>query len=343
MAYSVETKTTSNPANALRDALTMAERQIVQLHGGNAEEYLVRLDQIEALFETLTDNEDLDLRSEQVRWQSLLSRLSSQPQPLAAAAAKAGGMAKLRAKHPPADSFWWHVDAEVARRRLNSVRRLVISIVTLVVVVVGGYWLINTIFPPNPAAVRMLEVNSTIDQFLMEGQWAEALNVVEEVQKELPEEIELYLWEVVLATQLGEDEQAAEALAEAKALLPDRLPELWVQLGTYYLQVGDVENATATADEATALSPDNPQVTFLLANIAEQRNDLATAIEFFERTFELAENDNPQLAVIARVRMGNLLQRAPAMSPTTPMTGTAPITPTQNITAAALSPATTLP
>ncbi|MCB0062098.1 MAG: hypothetical protein KDE19_08290, partial [Caldilineaceae bacterium] len=65
---------------------------------------------------------------------------------------------------------------------------------------------------------------------------------------------------------------------------------------------------------------------FLLANIAEQTNDIATAIEMFERTFTLAEDDNPQLAVIARVRLGNLLQRAPGMQPTTPVTETVPLT-----------------
>lgn len=325
MAHAVETKTTSNQANLLRDALSQAERQLVQLDGDNAEEYLVRLDRIEELFDQF-DGVGIDLRSERVRWQSLISRLSSQPGPLAAAAAKAGGMAKLRAKHPPAESFWWHVDAEVARRRLDSARRLVITLVTLVVVLGGGYWLLNTLFPPNPDAVRMLNLNSDIDPLLMEGEWEEALAVVKAAQVDLPNEPELFLWEVVLATQLGRHDEADEALARAQELLPDTLPELWVQLGNTYLQVGDVTNATAAAAAANALAPDNPQVTFLLANIAEQTNDITTAIELFERTFTLAEDDNPQLAVIARIRMGNLLQRAPAMEQTAPITETVPIT-----------------
>lgn len=325
MAHAVETKTTSNPANGLRDALSKAERQLVQLSGDNAEEYLVRLDQIEKLFDQL-DGGGLDLRPERVRWESLIARLSSQPEPLAAAAAKAGGLPKLRAKHPPAESFWWHVDAEVMRRRLNTARRLLISIIMLVVVFGGGYWLLNTLFPPNPDAVRMLNVNSDIDPLLMEGQWEAALTIVEVAQEDLPNEAELFLWEVVLATQLGRTEQADQALVRAQALLPDRLPELWVQLGNQYLQIGDVANATAAAEEASALAPDNPQVTFLLANIAEQTNDIATAIEMFERTFTLAEDDNPQLAVIARVRLGNLLQRAPSMEPTAPITETVPLT-----------------
>ena len=324
MAYSVETKTTSNPANLLRDELSQAERLLVQLSGANAEAYLVRLDRIEELFDNL-DGGELDLRSEHVRWESLLNSLSSQPEPLAAAASKAGGLVKLRANHPPAESFWWHVDAEVTRRRLNGARRLITTLVTLVVVLVGGYWLINAIFPPNPEAVRMLGVNSDIEQFVQTGQWAEALAVVKDAQTELPEEVELLLWAIVLSKQLGLDEEADDALAYAKDLVPDNLPELLSQLGTYYLQVGDVENATLVGQDVFALAPDNPLVTFLLANIAEQINDVATAIDMFERTFALAEEDNPQLAVIARVRMGNLLQRAPSIPQPTPITATVPI------------------
>ncbi|MCB0063016.1 MAG: tetratricopeptide repeat protein, partial [Caldilineaceae bacterium] len=254
MAHAVESKTKSNPANALRDALTQAERQLVQLNGDNAEEYLVRLDQIEQMFDQL-DGGDLDLRPERVRWQSLIARLSSQPGPLASAAAKAGGLPKLRAKHPPAESFWWHVDAEVARRRLNTARRLVISLVMLVVVFGGGYWLLNTLFPPNPDAVRMLGVNSDIDPLLMTGQWEDALAIIKDAQADLPNEAELYLWEVVITTQLGRADQADQALARARELLPDRTPELWVQLGNFYLQIGDVANATAAGAEASALAP----------------------------------------------------------------------------------------
>ena len=61
-------------------------------------------------------------------------------------------------------------------------------------------------------------------------------------------------------------------------------------------------------------------------------NDIPTAIAMFDRTFALAEEENAQLAVIARVRMGNLLQRAPALgnaiTPTITLTGTALITTT---------------
>jgi len=330
MAYSVESKS-NNPANALRDALEKAERRAIQLTQENVEEFLVLLDQIEHYFETI-DVGDIDLRPEEVRWQSLLNRLDSKPQPLATAAARAGGMAKLRANHPPAESFWWHLDAEVAKRRLQTTQRALRTFIILLVVIVGGYYAINAIFPPNPEAVRMLEVTSLLDELIAAQEWEAALSLIEETQAELPNEIELVLWEVVFATQLGDNERATDAWLRVRTMLPGQEAILAVQLGTFYLQAGDIANAEATGNEAFALAPENPQVTFLLGSIAEANDDLPTAIEMFEKTFELAEDDNPQLAVISRVRMGNLLQRAPSALPAVPVTDTLPVTDTTTIT-----------
>ena len=331
MAYSVETKAT-NPANALRDALDRAEREFGQLTGQTVEAYLLLLDQIEQAFTTLADDQ-IDLRSEEGRWQSILSRLDSKPEGLVKAAARAGGLAKLRANHPPAESFWWHLDQEVARRRSRAIRRMLTTIVAFVAIIGGGYQLLNIFFPPDPVAVRMVETNAELEALIGVQDWQGALDLVLARQQELPDEAELILWEAVLAEQLGDSAHMNHALERVRALLPDQQPEILVQFGTYQLQVGNVAGATQSGQAALALAPENPQVTFLLANIAEMNNDVATAIDMFNRTFDLAEQDNPQLAVIARVRMGNLLQRAPAMGETSVVTATNPLSMTTPITA----------
>jgi Flp pilus assembly protein TadD len=92
-------------------------------------------------------------------------------------------------------------------------------------------------------------------------------------------------------------------------------------LGNNRMRVGDVEGAFEAAEQAQALNPDEPQVYFLLGSIAEIQGDLPTAISYFDQTFQLAEGSNPQLAVIARVRMGQLMQNpgsmnSPAATPT---------------------------
>lgn len=328
MAYAVESKGTS-PANALRDALDRAERQIVVLDAGNIENYLVLLDQIEQLLIDLADNQT-DLRPERTRWESLLSRITNKPEPLASAAAKAGGMTKLRAQHPPADSFWWHVDVEVVRRRVQTVKRVGLTVGALVLVVALGLWTLNTFFPPSPEAVKMLNANSQIEQLVMEQKWQEALTVVEQTQQELPDEPELWLWETVLSEQIGDMARAQASLARVQEQMADRQALVWVQLGTLRLQIGNLEGAAAAGEQALAIDPNEPQATFLLGGVAEARNDMPTAIAMFDKTFALAEQDNPQLAVIARVRMGNLLQRAGSFDPgqSEPITATLTVTTT---------------
>jgi tetratricopeptide (TPR) repeat protein len=321
MAYTVESHTTT-AATQLRDALDAAERKIILVDRSNVEDLLVLLDSIERQFDELSPF--MDLRSEEVRWQNLLNRLASQPDPIASAAAKAGGYAALRAAHPPAESFWWRLDSEVSTRR----RKLVTRVVTIAAVVLGSIalvlWLINTFFPPNPEAVLLVSTTGEIGQYVQDGDWQSALTVTNESLAQLPDEPELLVWKTVLLERLGDSVGAAATLEHARQATSSQPVQLLLMLSQTRFQVGDTDGAEQAALEAGRLAPDDAQVYFLLGNVAEARGDIPKAIEMLDKTFELAENDNVQLAVIAKVRLGNLLQRpmgfdvtpTPAESPT---------------------------
>jgi hypothetical protein len=45
-------------------------------------------------------------------------------------------------------------------------------------------------------------------------------------------------------------------------------------------------------------------------------------MDLFDRAFQLTKDSNPQLAVIARMRMGMLLQRGPSMPAESPLSPT---------------------
>ncbi|RIK56312.1 MAG: hypothetical protein DCC57_03525 [Chloroflexi bacterium] len=325
MAYTVESQT-NTPANHLRDALDKAERLVVQVSGQNVEELLLLLDQIEQRFAQLS-SDGIDLRPEEVRWQSLLNRLDSKPERIVSAAAAAGGLAELRRRHPPADSFWWQLDSIVVDRRKRAVKRAVITLGGLVIAVALILWGINFFFPPNPQAVAMVEATNQIDRLITDQRWDEALAVVQQARQQLPDEPELAVWEAVLYERLGNAEGAASALEEAKALFGDNPVQLWITLGNDRMMVGDLDGADAAAQQAAALAPEEPMVTFLQGGIAEARGDIPRAIELFQKTSELAGDENAQLNVIARVRLGNLLQRpdaftSPAATPTASPTPT---------------------
>jgi len=307
MAYTVDTNSTHTPVTHLRESLDKAERLVVQVDGKTVVEFLTLLDNIEEQLATLGEGEG-DLRSEQSRWESLLSRINTKPDAIVRAANVAGGMDKLRAANPPAESFWWHLDSEVMKRRLHSIRRLLTTVVTVVVVAVGGYFAINYFFPPDPEAVLMVETTNSLDRLIEAQKWQDALDLVNSVRAKLPDNPELIIWNAVLNERLGKDDAAKTAMAEAQTALSATPALYWVTLGNTRMRVGDLEGAKTAGEQGLKVDPNEPQVYFLLGSVAESAGDNASAINYFEKTSDLAGDENPQLAVIARVRMGQLLQ-----------------------------------
>ncbi len=314
MAYSVREERQSL-AVSLREDLGEAERMIVQLRRNNVEQFLQLLDRIELRFVEL-ESYGLDLRPEFTRWASLHSKLRREAGRIMRVVDVAGGLDNLRQANPPAEGFWWHLDAVVAESRRRLLRRLGITLGTIVSLLVVVWILLTFVFPPDPNTVVASEAISTLQQLAFEGRWEEALAVIEEAKSQLTQpDAEILIWEGVIRGKLGQDERAREALAEAKSLVPPgKLVAYWWSLGSVQLSVGNVEEARHAAFEAISLDDADPQGYFLLASVAEVIGNTVCAVDLFEETFQLAADSNPQLAVIARVRMGNLLQRPANMA-----------------------------
>ena len=83
----------------------------------------------------------------------------------------------------------------------------------------------------------------------------------------------------------------------------------WTLVGTQRQQAGNLDGADQAGQQALADAPQDAQVTFLLGGVAEARGDMVQAADYFSQTIALAGDANPELGVIARVRMGNLSQR----------------------------------
>lgn len=314
MAYSVREERQSL-ANSLREDLAQAERVIVQVRRDNVAPFLQLLDRIEDRFGQL-EASGVDLRPEYTRWTSLHSKLQREAGRVVRAANLAGGLEKLRQNNAPARGAWWHLDTVVAANRRHLIRRWSISVGTIAILLVSIWALLTYVFPPDPNIVIVSEATSSLQQLAFEARWQEALAVIDEAKAQLTEpDVELLIWEAVIAEKVGQTSRAQEALSAAKARIAagQQSAYLWT-LGSIRLSVGDVEEARAAGDEALALDPNDPQGYFLLASVAELEGDTITAIDLLEKTFELAADGNPQLAVIARVRMGNLLQ-SPAGAP----------------------------
>lgn len=310
MAYSVRQERQSL-ATSLRQELDEAERVVIQLRRDNVEPFLQLLDSIDRRFTQLASS-GLDLRPEQTRWNSLQDRLQREAGRVMRAADAAGGLASLRARNAPAQGSWWHLDAVAAADRRRSIRRLGAAIGTVVASLALIWSLFTFVIPADANSVITSEAITELRQLAFEARWEHGLAVIEEAKALLTEpNAELLIWEAVVRGKLGQDARAGEALDEAKALVPsDRQVAFWWTLGMVRLDIGDLEEARAAGREALALDASDPQGYFLLGNVAEVEGDVPAAIELFEESYQLAlESGANELAVIARIRMGTLLQR----------------------------------
>jgi len=312
------TNRANSPADNLRRDLDEAEKLVTRIRPESVEPLLLTLDRIDTEFDRLA-NSEMDLRPEQSRWDSLIQRVNTQAAAIAGAAAKGPRYPRLRKTHaigPVTEfSFWWFLDQEASRQR----RQMLVRLGTILGTVLGGlllaYWVMQTFFPPDPLDVLYADVMYQLDQYSMEQNWPDALAVIDANLEQLAAEPDMLIWRGVLEERLDHPEIAKENLDQARIMLAGREVLYWNTLANRRLQTGDLDGAEPTLAQALALDPENPQTYFLMGGLAEARGENSLAIEYYNHVFDLAEADDPQLAVIARVRVSQLMQM-PAVFPT---------------------------
>jgi hypothetical protein len=306
MAHIVETQM-DTPGAELRQRLDQAERRLPALKHGDLGEYLRGLDRLDELMTALSA-EGADLRPEMTRWLDLQARLGARAGQLVKLAAAEGGFAALRAANPPASGAWWRLDQLVAAERKRNWTRIAAVLAAIALLLAVAAFAYQRWFAPSPEVVLVLSTLNDVEQLAMEQRWDEAAALVENALQETPGDPDLLIWAAVLGERRGAAEEAANYLAQGEQAVGDPL-RFQLTLGMRRLQAGDLEGAEAAALAAQAIKPDEPQATFLLGNVAEMRNQVTEALELYQQTADLAEDGNPQLTVVAKMRYGMLLQQ----------------------------------
>ncbi len=328
MAHTVETRI-NTPSAELRELLDKAERQLPTLDSAALGDYLQRLDRIDALFTQIeadhaerSSGDNLGLRSELVRWQDLLRQLQRRSRRLVRLAAASGGFAALRTQLATSDGVWWHLDELVAAQRRTQIKRLLQTLVVVTVLGAAAVFTYQTWFAPDAQTIALVTALNTVERHVDAREWSLARTAVEDALAASGASPELLTWAAVIAEEQEDESAAAQYREEAAASFGDRLLQFYILLGSNRFRAGNLESATAAAELALAIDPEEPQVYFLFGNIAEERGDINAALDAFDRAAALAEADNPQLAVVSRMRYGFLLQQLQAlpnlMAPATP-------------------------
>jgi cytochrome c-type biogenesis protein CcmH/NrfG len=323
MAHTVESRI-STPAADLRNLLDRAERQLPTLDGATVAEFLTRLDRIAEAFgelqaEHATQGADPTLRAEQGRWADLQQQVTQRSAQIVKAANVAGGYTALRSANPPATGAWWHLDAHIAMQKRGKLRRFLLTALVVGLFTVAGVWAYQTWLAPDAATIALVDALNTIERHVDAHEWDAAFVVAEGALQAQPTDPELLVWAVVLAERRGDAGLAAQYSEQARAELGGDEVRFQLALGMDRYRAGDLDGATAAVDQAAGLQPDEPQVYFLYGNIAEARGDINAALDAFDRSATLAEADDPQLAVISKMRYGMLIQQlqaVPGLEPT---------------------------
>ncbi len=315
------------PADELRDLLGRAERRLANVDSASAEQLLELmgwLDQIVTLIAELEAG-GVDLRPERTRLESIEGLLRSK----AGRIVRRTGLALSRRREevkPDESHWWWWLDRFVLTRARQRLQRALISVAVVAILALGGYAAFKYFFPTNPNVEKAQGLQLTAERLVMEGNWAGAEEQLVQALAYTPDDAMLWVWLGVVRERQGNQAGAEEAFAKARALSQSELSYLLAR-GQVYVQSNQGDKALAEAEKAVELAPDSAQAHFLLASAYEILGRQLEAIQEFEKTAALAEDKEPQLVVLARMRMGMLMQTlgvSPLTTDTVTVTAPAP-------------------
>jgi hypothetical protein len=256
-----------------------------------AQQFLTLLDDISRMA-SQCQAQGLDINSELVRVDALVGR----------AMREAERFAKANAGKPiPADSIHGHRMITLAAERIALTRRRLITSVTVVTAILALIIYVIVTAPPSSNTTGILDL-------AVSGQSAEAYALAQQEHERFPDDLETMLWLSVLAEINGDMARAEELWARVQSQVENQNALLY-QRGNTRLLALNLDGAATDAQLLQQTPETYPEGVLLAAGIAEARGDVLTAIELFGEATRVAEAANRQeMAVLARVRMGNLMQ-----------------------------------
>jgi tetratricopeptide (TPR) repeat protein len=166
---------------------------------------------------------------------------------------------------------------------------------------------------PDPVFQAAIGLRTDAENLLIVEKHAEALIAVNQALELTPGDPYLLILRGVIYEKLDEPELAEKDFENAKEGFPSEDLFYSTRAG-YYNMAGSPEAALRDAETAIELNPDSAMAFIREAQAYELLNDITNAIKYYELASDVAERTgNPQIQVIARMNMGQLLQALPAL------------------------------
>lgn len=243
---------------------------------------------------------DADIRAETNRADFVRERLRTHADAIVRAirrADRAGEVAESRA--------WACALALAADRRARRIRRMAITGIGAAALI-AALALLPVMVPAKPAPAI-----GSISRLLANEGAAAALDLARAEYERFPDDPEAALWRGVLELRAGDPASAQELFEQARQQSASEIGFLF-ERGTLLIQVGLFDAAESDAADLIARADAQAEGYLLLGSVREARGDRAGAIAAFQQAADLAAAaDKPHLEVIAKTRLGMILQSLP--------------------------------
>ena len=208
----------------------------------------------------------------------------------------------------PRSHWWWYLDELLKEKRVRARRRWLIRGGTAAVALLAVYIILTKIVPqPKQSVIYQEEAN----QLYQEGRLDEAINVYKKAQDLEPDNSSIPLMLGMIYEDKGLLDRANDYFERARLLSSQKI-DFYNSRGMVYFQTGKLDKATLDVKKALELDPNSAFSHFLLGSIYEMENKIAEAIVEYQIVSDL--DQNPQLTVMARFKMGMIMQRGPLRS-----------------------------
>lgn len=301
-------------AEELRRLLDQLETRVGKLEHSEKEEALnipLLLDETQRLLTELREKGG-NWQPEETRLETIMAQLERKADTFVR---KVGGKAALddaRAAHAQAElGWWWHLDnlvREKKRQRLRKIGKWGLIAAVILVVLSLAY---RQFLAPSPEMIAALEHLQDAENLGYLGEYDAALDEVNQGLENMPNDVELLTLKGILLEALARDDEAASAFERAQTLTDNDTLFLRTR-AQLYLRLDLLDAAFVDAETLTEQTPEDPAGYLYLAMIYDARDEWQRAVDHYEKASELAEtNGEPQLYIMARRRLADLLQNPP--------------------------------
>lgn len=304
---------------SLRQELQTLAVQVNRLQGCTAPralEILQSLDRVTATIAQLSES-NVTLGSEATQFETILAQLKRRRRLFVARAGGAAAFQAARQSNPPDRAhWWWFLDEQTQQEQKASMHRwLRFAVIAAALLVVLGV-IYRQFFAPDPAFVAAYGLNQDAENNLIAGNLEQALADATDALEYTPNDPALYVLKGVIEQALQQEQASRKSFEAALQLLGDRPVDFYVERAGLYNMAGKYELTLADADAALALAPDSANAYLLKGQAYEMLGDIPQAIESYELASQAAKRINdPQIDVIARMSLGQLLQKPQLPTP----------------------------